>query len=596
MIASALVFLSGAAVAIQMPESQRQAMEQYRQSFSTCVDLLSCEAFLIRPSLRVWLSDEQKAHITEVFRNGGSSSRAMLIHSLEGRGYSETRLPVTIGVEIGGFSNDQIIRLLELARDDEFSGAFILLGANASEEIIEQLIEMSDPERRTSAFRDAIELAGEHAINPIYMSVLEHLRAGDDQQARRLASYLRYRGRSTGRASGDRVPISEPVVRELTDKATNSNLDYPSRLAAMYILSNLGSDIEPVEDRLVSLARRGEPGIADVAMNILMQVGNNDFVLELLARCDEFALDGDKYFEIIGDCPLGYFASLGRGAIEAGPRLLELSYSEHLGFRKVVFRTLAAIHYQPAIPRLRERLNSEYWTETLAVSEALRDMDIVEARRDIESISRSHWFPFVREELEILLARWDGLTLEDIGVDGWRFPQADECPSRRWRWDNSEISHGINDAEEVEPPADDFGRRLALQVPGGELSGTDRGEWGGELVGSTATNPSVRLFDDNILGMVRYEDGALVATGLSHLTLSEGNILRVWADGDSWHVIHLTETPGPAYGGLSRIGGTTYAAFGSRIDGDYGRRQFVTVFDADLGVLGLAECIHGTSG
>jgi hypothetical protein len=343
---------------------------------------------------------------------------------------------------------------------------------------------------------------------------------------------------------------------------------------------------------MIVLARRQEPELSELALDVLMRIGNTDFVHEVVSRCSPHALGDERYFELVGPCPFNYFARVGPAARDAGPRLLELSYSEHTGFRTSILRTLGRIGYRPAIPRIRELLHSEYWTEALAAAWALRHLDEVSARPEIESLSRLHWFPYLREELSIVLGDWDGVSLTELGFDDWRFPLATECESGRWSWDGHIIPHGGTDAVALEPESDSFGDRIALDLPGGHLIGTDRGEWGGELVGHLDDGTSRRLFEDNVIAMRRAGQSAIVATGLSHLTLSDGQIIRAWVEDGQWRAIHLTELPRPAYGGLSQISDNVFAAFGSPMTGNNASRQFVTVFDVDFGVLGLADCVE----
>jgi hypothetical protein len=62
---------------------------------------------------------------------------------------------------------------------------------------------------------------------------------------------------------------------------------------------------------------------------------------------------------------------------------------------------------------------------------------------------------------------------------------------------------------------------------GGELLGSDRGEWGGELVfrdGGGAIHP---LINRNVRGIAPMPFGVAVFTGLAHLGMSAGNIYSV---------------------------------------------------------------------
>lgn len=62
---------------------------------------------------------------------------------------------------------------------------------------------------------------------------------------------------------------------------------------------------------------------------------------------------------------------------------------------------------------------------------------------------------------------------------------------------------------------------------GGVLLGSDRGEWGGELVFRDRSGTLQRLVDQNVRGIVRMPSGIVVFTGLAHLGMSAGAIYSV---------------------------------------------------------------------
>lgn len=581
----------------QMREDQRQAMADYHASFARCVDVYSCEEFLVPPSSRVWLTDPQREHLLEVFSSSGTVGRDMLISALgDGPSYRVSSA-INIALEIGGFDTRQINQLLDMAALDDFSGAVILLGAFGTEETFARLLELSE-EYRTSTLIHAVSLAGDTAIEPVYQRVLEYLRRGERESAEYLASIVEDVGRDGGRLSGLTITargLQQETVLRLADRATNPNATYEERIAALLLLGNIGEELQPAESRLVDLARRNEPEIARMAIDALIQIGNTDFVSALVARCETLPLNGDKYFNLWQECPLRYFQSLGHGANAAGPRLLEISYSEHVEFRIEVFLTLAAIGYEPAIPRIRDRLGSQYWSETLAVVSALQDMRADNALPEIEALSSEHWFPYVREQLQATIEDWGSDWSAEMPENRYVFfdiPQATECTSLEWQWQGQRIEPSTRGLASEDPTEGDFGRRYALDIQGGTVIGTDRGEWGGEILAQMGDGEPEVLFEDNVIAMRPYRNGALIATGLNHLITGEGHLFFVWFENGRPQINHITQSAEPSYGGFSQISDNVFAAFGSPVRDDYGSRQFVTVFDVDLGVLGLAECVE----
>ncbi len=61
----------------------------------------------------------------------------------------------------------------------------------------------------------------------------------------------------------------------------------------------------------------------------------------------------------------------------------------------------------------------------------------------------------------------------------------------------------------------------------GELLGSDRGEWGGELVFRDQSGTIHRLINRDVRGIVRMPFGIVVFTGLAHMGSSTGNIYSV---------------------------------------------------------------------
>lgn len=589
------VFASSASA--QMREDQRQAMADYHASFARCVDVYSCEEFLVPPSSRVWLTDPQREHLLEVFSSGGIVGLDMLISALgDGPSYRVSNA-INIALEIGGFDARQINQLLDMAALDDFSGAVILLGAFGTEETFARLLELSE-EYHTSTLIEAVSLAGDTAIEPVYRRVLGYLRNGDRESAEYLASILYNIGRDGGRSSGLNITalgLRPETVLDLAERASSLNLRHEERIAALLLLSNIGEELEPAEAHLVALVRRGEPEIAAMAINALMQIGNADFIDQLVARCEPLPLSGDKYYMLQQECPLRYFQSLGYSAAAAGPRLLEVSYSDLVDFRSEVFLTLAAIGYEPAIPRIRDRLGSQYWSETLAAAIALQALNADDARPRIASLASGHWFPPARQQLQEVLENWDvtgGTDTPERRQTYFDIPEASDCQSLEWAWQGHLIGSPVRGFAPIQASEGDFGRRYELDLAGGTIIGTDRGEWGGEILAQMGDGEPEILFEDNVIAMRSYRNGALIATGLNHLITGEGHLFFVWFENGRPQINHITQSAEPSYGGFSQISENVFAAFGSPVRDDYGSRQFVTVFDVDLGVLGLAECVE----
>lgn len=69
--------------------------------------------------------------------------------------------------------------------------------------------------------------------------------------------------------------------------------------------------------------------------------------------------------------------------------------------------------------------------------------------------------------------------------------------------------------------------KFGLTVDGGVLAGTNRGEWGGELVLLRPDAGQQLLLEKNVAGIHRLGAHVVVVTGLAHLGLREGALYRV---------------------------------------------------------------------
>lgn len=64
----------------------------------------------------------------------------------------------------------------------------------------------------------------------------------------------------------------------------------------------------------------------------------------------------------------------------------------------------------------------------------------------------------------------------------------------------------------------------SLSAFGGRLVGTDRGEFGGELIFRTRDGSIQSVLMENVQGIFEMPFGVVVVTGLDHLTINEGAV------------------------------------------------------------------------
>lgn len=385
------------------------------------------------------------------------------------------------------------------------------------------------------------------------------------------------------------------VVREIAAETANDRRR-SRRLVAVMALSEMGEAAIAVEPDLVRLANDPDTEIATIARSGLMMMGNTQFAVQIATeRCvpitDAFA----PYLHEISNCPYYYFQRNPDAAIAAGEVLRRLLSSPHADQRSIVARTLSEAGDTRIIPRLRAMLTSANWRDVNAALEALRRLEAVEASGDMRALSVSHWHPYIRERARRAAEALETGAPSDfppgephyerLWADSYPRP---ECTSGRWVWQGSELP--AIEAQVAYEPADSFGAERRLDIATGYLTGSDRGEWGGELVWHSGSNEPAILIERNIRTMLPYRDGALISTGLAHLGMQEGAVFRVEfsPEGDP-EIFQVAELPGAPLGGMAHITDRLYAVseLRSEVDPD----GFVTVFDAEIGILGLADCV-----
>lgn len=570
---SALVF----AAAISSLTAQDSDQYQFDREVLECVSVEDCTPYLMRRR-GVRHTDDLIEHLVSVYSQAGADGRVAVIEAIGRAERFEARPGVQVAMHLPGYTEADQGRILALVSEDLFSDATVLLGHVGERLALLELMEAQDGQYNRASFVDAVSVAGDRAI-PVFLPYMSSLiREDREEDAWTLANGLRT-FRSSDAYSQFRVPITSASIQMLFELAASTATADEERLAAMILLQRGGDAIRTVEEGLLEMARGEHERLAPLALSALMEIRNHEIVPDLIAQCQSHGLGDERYFDLYGPCQFDYFQFLGPNAIPAGPRMLDLLNSEHLEFRLEVIKTLAAIGYRPAVPRLRELLRSEYWSEVIEAANALRSLDDRGYASIIEEVASTHWLPFAREELELVMSGWLTEAVEDEDADDrlWRFPEAEACASGRWAWQGAVIDEPGSDAIMTDPAENDFGRRMVLDLGAFQLIGTDRGEWSGELYIQSGEGDPVRLVEDNVLSMQRVEGGAIVATGLNHMMPGRGNIYLVTETNDGWHLSHLTEATGPSYGGLVRVSDGVFAAFELRPQP--GSEQFVSVSD-----------------
>jgi hypothetical protein len=278
--------------------------------------------------------------------------------------------------------------------------------------------------------------------------------------------------------------------------------------------------------------------------------------------------------------------AFGEHARAAGTELIRFLGSPNGAEVATAVTALGYIGYDAAIPEIEQKLGSPDWRVVYAAARSLGWLGAAGSIRELEQVASRHWLPEVRDEALTVTDALKGserrmarpLSVE--GRDGAPrlffferelLQSLPPCRSQRWEWRGTRFS---------QPPTATRVSRLPLGA--GELIGTDRGEFGGELRWKSAQGQEQSIIKDNVMAIVPTEGGAIVLFGLAHLGSAHGYAVRVsQRDDGGWSLSEAARLPGRA-DALATIGPRLFAAWSD------GR---VVVF-SEQEIVGLATCIQ----
>ena len=85
---------------------------------------------------------------------------------------------------------------------------------------------------------------------------------------------------------------------------------------------------------------------------------------------------------------------------------------------------------------------------------------------------------------------------------------------------------------------------VALKIEDGWLAGSDRGEWGGELVFIPNTGKTVTLINKNVEDIYKFGDKYVVVSGLAHMLLNDGEVFQLNRKDNLWYIEPWINLPG----------------------------------------------------
>lgn len=351
-----------------------------------------------------------------------------------------------------------------------------------------------------------------------------------------------------------------------------ANRETPEQVAdgVLMMISDLGEAGHALEPELLAL-REKSPKLERAADEALIGIRS----------ASSGAIFAARLRQAPDDLTLRDLAETGLAARDAGSEVVELLSNHDPDVRIAAARTLGFIGYEPATEPLIGLLNDPIDPRLGRVAaESLGRLYAHAALPALDEAAKSHWYPPVREAAAEAArhirgnspyeSRWGAgnfpfefFAYQDMGVDGpecekfsvkpitepkTRKLYAHESPAELKKLAYTSTVLGYGPAEE--PPAGSKDkvievtpdnmvehRQLVEQVPNvalragnGWFVGSDRGEWGGELMFIGDDGVKQLVLDQNIEDIYRLGDKYVATTGLAHLTMNEGDLVELDRD------------------------------------------------------------------
>jgi HEAT repeat protein len=347
------------------------------------------------------------------------------------------------------------------------------------------------------------------------------------------------------------------AVPALLQIARDERLSLGSRRTAVLSLGAIGESSPAHEAQLIAIGK--EIPVLKAAVEVALSRMNSSAAVPSLVR--DLPADPEQALRAIGD--------LGPNGHAAGPAVVRYLDDWNWDVRIAAAATLGRIGYEPAQPALRKALADEDdWKLVYAAVLALGQQRSSDSLDALNQVRDSHWYPPVRE-LAAAAIRHIETGAELVESDFWQHATVDNSPStcattadqtlpepRTRKLYANRNDPGLDslayDSEiracgppEGTPPNEDGvivmtpdnmqehvqtirqKPDVALRVSDGWLVGSDRGEWGGELVHLPRRGAHDVVFEANVEDIYQLGDRLVAITGMAHMLLNAGTLLRI---------------------------------------------------------------------
>ena len=386
-------------------------------------------------------------------------------------------------------------------------------------------------------------------------------------------------GDALGKMGPERSQAGPALIEIASDRGASPEV----ARGALLMIAALGSDGRALEPDLLrerAAAPYLAPWIDEALVGIHSNAAGAIFAERLADRPDVIALRD--------------LSAIGEAGRDAGPAVIAILRTQP-ELRAAAAKTLGYIGYQPAVPLLIGALDDPVDARVVQASAAsLARLQAAVALPDLDRTASQHWYPPVREAARTAATRIRAGSREPARARGGNFAmeffseemggkRLPEClkhhektiaePAgtklyartsasqlQRLQYPGEIVGYGANDEAEQKAAGAEIIRvtpdnlvehrkaiqqvpDVALRVDKGWLAGSDRGEWGGELVFIGDDGTRQRVLDGNVEDIFRLGTRLVATTGLAHMMMNNGALmeLKKGADGrwvaETWRVL-----------------------------------------------------------
>lgn len=353
---------------------------------------------------------------------------------------------------------------------------------------------------------------------------------------------------------------AEPAIPKLLRIAQNPMKSDEIRCEAILTLGAIGPSSRVAVPQLQELAAENPDRFRDAAESAILSMGIEESADALMRF-----MDASPELLLLRD-----IAGLGSVARHVGDSVAEYLKHDDPDIRVGAARALGYIGYQEGWKKLVEAMQEKRdWRLVFCAVESLGRLKQKEALAALAGIAEEHWYPEVRKAAEKAIEvingeenydqryHEDNFALEFFHYESLGFDlelsteevESLELPFEAKSAKRARLGNRISNVDEFrrtvgieEPFADD--PYLAVKVEDGVLLGSDRGEWGGELIFVDEDRQPTLIMRENVAAIFEGDGAFYVVGGLAHMGSNRGVVFRVKRSRSGWKVEDWLRLPG----------------------------------------------------